>query len=74
MCSNDDVCRSTMIKTCEQECRCIHEATTIRNNFIVLGVLAAILLILLVVAITGWVCTYWILKKKLKQSMKNNSR
>ena len=41
---------------------------------IVVGVLAAILLILLVVAITGWVCTYWILKKKLKQIVKNNSR
>ena len=41
---------------------------------IVVGVLAAILLILLVVAITGWVCTYRIMKKKLKQSVKNNSR
>ena len=41
---------------------------------IVLGVLAAILLILLGVAITGWVYTYWIMKKKIKQSVKNNSR
>ena len=41
---------------------------------IVVGVLAAILLILLGVAITGWVCTYSILKKKLKQSVKTNSR
>ena len=41
---------------------------------IVVGVLAAILLILLGVAITGWVCTYCILKKKLKQSVKTNSR
>ena len=41
---------------------------------IAVGVLAAILLILLVVAITGWVCTYMMLMKKLRQSMKNNSR
>ena len=41
---------------------------------IVVGVLAAILLILLVVAITGWVCTYRILMKKLRKSVKNNSR
>ena len=65
MCSNS-LCQSTTStpdQMCDPECAAI-----------VLGVLAAILLILLVVAITGWVCTYCILMKKLKQSVKNNSR
>ena len=61
---------STIKQLCEQECECVHEAIHINN--IVVGVLGAILLILLVVAITGWVCTYWILMKKLRKSVKNN--
>ena len=71
MCKDSDnsCCKSNTSITdqmCDQEC--------VTAALIAVGVLAAILLILLGVAITGWVCTYWIMKKKLKQSVKNNSR
>ena len=61
-----NVCKVNQCQTSDLESACVAA--------IVLGVLAAILLILLGVAITGWVCTYWTLKKKLKQNVKNNPR
>ena len=71
MCSSDlldNKVQSTMSTTDEPECTCEHDIN------IAVGVQAAILLILLVVAIIGWVCTYCILMRKLRKSVRNNSR